>query len=315
MNGEMQWVSLSVGFLSDMKIKRIRKLPDGDKIILVWIGIICLAAKTNDKGFIYLDKETPYDEELLIAEFDVSIELLRLAMSVFKKYGMLSVDDGGMIFVSNYLKYNEKADKLSDYREKARLRVAAFRDRQNALASKEESTKEEIDYSNSNNNNTGKVLHNVTVTLQDKSNSNLTIADIGETTQIRQPISPIPFSALTILREERRSQEAIDWVSKQKALVTQLIKAFPQGSGANNVYSELAGCYEQDPSIANETQLMLEAASKWRQVKEFIIKKTKSDKFPTYSLAGWIKVCGWRQAVDFLKEEKAKASRVTNATW
>jgi len=166
MNGELKWVSLSVSFLSDMKIKRIRKLPDGDKIVLVWIGLICLAAKTNDKGFIYLDKETPYDEELLTSEFDISIELLRLAIAVFKKYNMISVDESGMIFINNYLKYNEKAERLGDIREKARLRVAAFRDRQRLMPKREESTKEEKNKYITLHNTTGNANSNVTETLQ-----------------------------------------------------------------------------------------------------------------------------------------------------
>jgi len=308
MNGEMLWVSLSVSFLSDMKIKRIRKLPDGDKIIIVWIGIICLAAKTNDKGFVYLDRDTPYDEELLTAEFDVSIELLRLAMSVFKKYGMLSVENGGMIFVNNYLKYNEKADRLSVFREKSRLRVAAFRDRQKALVSKEGN-------SNSNSNNTGDLLHNVTVTLQNSK----PMSEQSVSSQKRYRNEPCSMTGLpqrieNIIYQEGFQKETVSWLSEHFEEIKKMAMSpsFKSGNDITKVLVAFGGVKEL--GIDLDLPKIAKAIENWTVVAKNAPKDLQGS-YNKLGLAGWIANRTWRNTVANRREEteSEKMARVKSA--
>jgi len=130
---EVKWIKLSTDVFSNRKIKQIRKMPEGRAILLIWFYILCLAGETNDNGYIYLTKDIPFTEEMLATEFDEELNVVRLALSTFKLFGMLDIVDSYLL-VSNWEKYQNVAG-LESIREKTRLRVAKHR--QKALENKD----------------------------------------------------------------------------------------------------------------------------------------------------------------------------------
>jgi len=129
---DIKWIKLSVDLFDNRKIKQIRKIPDGDAIIGVWLQILCLAGKTNDNGLVYFSEDLPYTDEMLATEFERPLNVIRLSLSTFIKFKMIEVHDDTLL-VSNWEKY-QSANKLNIIKEQNRVRQQNYRDRQKQLA-------------------------------------------------------------------------------------------------------------------------------------------------------------------------------------
>jgi predicted phage replisome organizer len=115
------------------KIKRIRKLPEGNNIVLIWIMLLLQAGESNKSGGIYLTDTLPFTVEDLAIEFEFDIDVIRLALAVLEKYSMIEIYDE-IIFVKNWEEYQSE-DKLAAIREKTRLRVQKYREKSKQLTS------------------------------------------------------------------------------------------------------------------------------------------------------------------------------------
>ena len=168
---EVKWIKLSTDLFSNRKIKQIRKLPEGDAIIGIWVQILCLAGQINDNGMVYFSKDIPYTEEMLAVEFDRPVNIIKMALATFENFKMLEVVDN-ILLVSNWEKY-QSTSKLEKIREQNRLRQQRFRDKQKLLTD-----------------------NNVTVTLR-----NATDIDIEEDIDIDIEVDkkPIPYQEIADL--------------------------------------------------------------------------------------------------------------------
>ena len=125
---DVKWIHLSVDIFDNRKIKQIRKMPEGSDICLMWFQLMCLAGTINDYGQVYITKEIPYTEEMLAAQFDLSIHTVRLGLSVFEKFGMIEIIDN-IVRLSSWEKY-QNVDGLERIREQNRLRKQKQRERE-----------------------------------------------------------------------------------------------------------------------------------------------------------------------------------------
>ena len=123
---DVKWIKLVTNMFDNRKIKQLRKLPEGDALIVIWLQIICLAGVTNDNGFIYFSKDIPYTNEMLAVEFDRPINIIKLALATFERFGMIEIVDS-ILMVSNWEKY-QNVDGLEKIREQTRKRVAKHRE-------------------------------------------------------------------------------------------------------------------------------------------------------------------------------------------
>ncbi len=118
----IKWIKLVSDMFDNRKIKQIRKMPDSDAIIVIWLQILCLAGHTNDNGLVYFSKDIPYTDEMLATEFDRPVATIRLALSVLVKFGMIEIIND-ILLVSNWEKYQSQGrlESIRDYnREKKR---------------------------------------------------------------------------------------------------------------------------------------------------------------------------------------------------
>jgi predicted phage replisome organizer len=125
--GEVQWIKLYIDMFDKRKINKIRRLPDGDSILLFWVMLLATAGKCNAGGMIFITERVPFTEEDLADEFDFEVSTIKLALKAFVELDMISIDDEGFIEVSNWEEY-QNADKLAEIREKTRKRVAKCRE-------------------------------------------------------------------------------------------------------------------------------------------------------------------------------------------
>jgi len=129
---EVKWIKLDVSIPDNKKVKRIRKMPDGNNIILFWVFLLSRAGESNQKGGLFFTENVPYTEEDLAADFDFSNEFVRFAIMTLEKYKMIELYDD-IIFIKNWDEY-QQMDKLEKIKEQNRIRQTKYKEKQKLLA-------------------------------------------------------------------------------------------------------------------------------------------------------------------------------------
>lgn len=125
---DVKWIKVSTDmFDSSRKIKQIEMMPEGDTILVIWLKLLLLAGNVNDGGAIYLTPEIPYTEEMLATELRRPLNTVKMALTIFEKFGMIEIIDD-ILHLSAWEKH-QSVDKLAEIRERNRL--AQQRSREN----------------------------------------------------------------------------------------------------------------------------------------------------------------------------------------
>lgn len=156
---DVKWIKLYTDMFDNRKIKFIRKLPEGNDILLMWIMLLISAGKVNDEGYVYLIEDIPYTPESLADEFDLPINTIKLGLETMKKLNMIE-DDAKGIRILNWCEY-QSVDGLEKVKELNRLRQKRHRDKKKQEALPESVTNDSTDSHN--------VTDNVSVTLNNAS--------------------------------------------------------------------------------------------------------------------------------------------------
>ena len=127
MNG-VKWISITTDIFNDEKMCAIESLPDGMSIEIVWFKILCLAGTCNENGFLMITRDIPYTDEMLAKNFRMDIGIIKRALEIFQKMGMIEIVDD-IYMVSNWMKYQNNAE-LQHIKETNRLRQQRYRERQ-----------------------------------------------------------------------------------------------------------------------------------------------------------------------------------------
>ena len=122
---EVKWIKLSVNMFDDEKIKLIKTMPEGDKIIVIWVQLLCLAGKTNDGGLVYMGQNMVYTEEMLATLFDEKLNIVRIAIQTLEQFGMIEVTNNGLIGITNWEKH-QSTDKMARMKEQGRIRQQKY---------------------------------------------------------------------------------------------------------------------------------------------------------------------------------------------
>ena len=120
---EIKWIKLSTSMFDDEKIRLIEQMPDADTILVIWVKLLAQAGKTNASGYIFLNENIPYTDEMLATIFNRPLNTVRMALNVFKQFGMIEVDENEFISVANWEKHQniegmERVKKLNAERNK-----------------------------------------------------------------------------------------------------------------------------------------------------------------------------------------------------
>ena len=126
-----EYVKIPVNFFHGGKIKRIRTLPNGETILLVWLNLLYIAGAINDGGAVYFTPKIPYTAETLSEEIGVEADTIRQALEILHDYEMLNISDKA-IYISQWEKWkseNSAADQIEKIKEQNRRRAKAYRER------------------------------------------------------------------------------------------------------------------------------------------------------------------------------------------
>lgn len=125
---KVKWIKLSATMFEDEKIRLIESMPEADTLLIIWIKMLAQAGKTNASGYIFLNENIPYTEDMLATLFNRPLNTVRMALSIFQKFGMISIDENHYINVTNWGKH-QSLDRLEKMKDDTRKRVAAHRER------------------------------------------------------------------------------------------------------------------------------------------------------------------------------------------
>ena len=128
---EIKWIKLTTDMFDNRKIKYLRKLPDGNSIVLIWVMLLTMAGRCNSGGMIFLAENIPYTAKMLADELDFEENTVSLALKALENLGMISSDP---LEITNWEEY-QNIDGMERIREQTRQRVASFRAKNKQLPS------------------------------------------------------------------------------------------------------------------------------------------------------------------------------------
>ena len=117
---EVKWVKLTTDMFDNRKIKHLRKLPEGNNIVLIWVMLLTMAGRCNSGGMIFLTENIPYTPKMLADELDFEENTVVLALKVLEQLDMI-VTDNGFFSIAGWEEY-QNSDKLAEMRAKDRDR-------------------------------------------------------------------------------------------------------------------------------------------------------------------------------------------------
>ncbi|MGG6309833.1 phage replisome organizer N-terminal domain-containing protein [Paenibacillus macerans] len=129
---EIKWIKLSTGMFDDEKIKIIEDMPEADTIIVIWIKLMTMTGRSNMGGYIMLTESIPYTEEMLISVIKRPLPVIKMALSIFQRFGMLEISDQGAFYLPNWEKH-QNTEALEKVREYERKRKAEQRSKKRLL--------------------------------------------------------------------------------------------------------------------------------------------------------------------------------------
>lgn len=133
---EIKWIKIATDIFDNRKIKQIESMPEADTLIVIWFKILCLAGNLNENGILIITKDIPYTDEMLATEFKKPLNTVRMALSVFERFGMIEINDN-VLSVTNWQKY-QNVEGMEKIREQNRLRQKRHYDRKKELAAPKE---------------------------------------------------------------------------------------------------------------------------------------------------------------------------------
>ena len=128
---EVKWIKLTTDMFDNRKIKYLRRLPDGNSIVLIWVMLLTMAGRCNAGGMIFLTENIPYTPKMLADELGFEENTVKLALGALESCDMV-VMNRGHFTVAGWEEY-QNIEGMDKIREQNRIRQAKFKEKQKAL--------------------------------------------------------------------------------------------------------------------------------------------------------------------------------------
>lgn len=128
---DVKWIKLTTNMFDNRKIKHLRKLPEGNNIVLIWVMLLTMAGRCNADGMIFLTENIPYTPKMLADELGFEENTVKLALEALEQFDMI-VTDCNFLFISGWQEH-QNIEGMDKIREQTRQRVAKHREKQKLL--------------------------------------------------------------------------------------------------------------------------------------------------------------------------------------
>lgn len=96
-NKRLYWLKLKEDFFDEKYIKIMRKLPEGDSLVIVYLKIQLRCLKTD--GYLYFDHLCNSFEEELSVVLDEDINMVRLALATLERFNLIEFIDTDTMYL------------------------------------------------------------------------------------------------------------------------------------------------------------------------------------------------------------------------
>lgn len=128
---EIKWIKLTTDMFDNRKIKHLRRLPDGNNIVLIWVMLLTMAGRCNSNGMIFLTENIPYTSKMLADELDFEENTVALALHSLAQLNMI-VTDNGYFSIAGWEEY-QNIEGMEKIKEQNRLRKQRQREKKKLL--------------------------------------------------------------------------------------------------------------------------------------------------------------------------------------
>lgn len=125
---EVKWIKITTDMFDNRKIKHLRKMPEGNNIVLIWVMLLTMAGRCNASGMIFLTENIPYTTKMLADELDFDERIIQLALNVLSEFGMIIYGEN-CFSISNWEEH-QNIDGMERIREQNRIRKQRQRERE-----------------------------------------------------------------------------------------------------------------------------------------------------------------------------------------
>lgn len=128
---EIKWIKLTTDMFDNRKIKHLRRLPDGNNIVLIWVMLLTMAGRCNSNGMIFLTENIPYTPKMLADELGFEENTVILALNALEQFNMI-VKNQDFFSIAGWEEY-QNIEGMDKIREQNRLRKQRQREKQALL--------------------------------------------------------------------------------------------------------------------------------------------------------------------------------------
>ena len=129
---DVKWIKLTTDMFDNRKIKHLRRLPDGNNIVLLWIMLLTMAGRCNAGGMIFLTENIPYTTKMLADELGFEENTVKLGVQSLESLNMIVANDE-YFTITGWEEY-QNTDRLAELRAKDRERKRLKRAEVKALS-------------------------------------------------------------------------------------------------------------------------------------------------------------------------------------
>ena len=108
--GKRYWLKFYNNFFDNEKIKEIKRRKDGDRLIVIFINCLTIAANCESGGYLKISENKFFDVETLARHMSRNQESIRIALDIFQEYSMIVQDEYGYK-IKNWNKYQSLQEK------------------------------------------------------------------------------------------------------------------------------------------------------------------------------------------------------------
>lgn len=104
--GRRYWFKFYNNFFDNEKIRAIKRRKDGDRLIVIFINCLAIAANCESGGYLKISENKFFTVETLAHHMSRNQESIRSALDIFQEYSMIIQDEYGYK-IKNWNKYQD----------------------------------------------------------------------------------------------------------------------------------------------------------------------------------------------------------------
>ena len=117
---DVKWIKITTDMFDNRKIRHLRRLPEGNSIVLLWVMLLTMAGRCNAGGMIFLTENIPYTPKMLADELDFEENTVMLGLKCLEELNMVCTDNG-FFTIAGWKEY-QNIDGMEKIKEQNRLR-------------------------------------------------------------------------------------------------------------------------------------------------------------------------------------------------